>query len=221
MSGLRQRIRCKRFFIWDFDGCFCDTEPLHYQAYAKAFSEAGHTLKEEEYYPSFTHLGGGTEREIQRYDLRCSPQGIMESKKLHYKNILEQQSLFVFPETLSILTAMKELGAKIAIASNSPAEEIKFILQKANLLPFVDLVVGYTPELQKKPAPDIFLRALELLKAPLDQSLIFEDSHRGLEAAAAAGCEAVWLRTVNNEFLNTDHPHLASLTHRELLELLN
>ncbi len=40
--------------------------------------------------------------------------------------------------------------------------------------------------LKGKPAPDMFLRAMKLMKISPDETVIFEDSETGLQAARAA-----------------------------------
>ena len=45
-----------------------------------------------------------------------------------------------------------------------------------------------------KPAPDMFLKAAELLGASPDRCVVFEDAEPGMEAAAAAGMDCVHVR---------------------------
>lgn len=78
-------------------------------------------------------------------------------------------------------------------------------------------IVGLEKNLKKKPAPDIFLAALSLLNTDAKDALIVEDSERGLLAAQAACCDAIWIKTPINQKFYTPVPHLAELTHRELL----
>jgi beta-phosphoglucomutase-like phosphatase (HAD superfamily) len=43
----------------------------------------------------------------------------------------------------------------------------------------------------KKPAPDVYLYALEKLALPANECLAIEDSHQGLRAATGAGLQTV------------------------------
>jgi beta-phosphoglucomutase-like phosphatase (HAD superfamily) len=123
-----------------------------------------------------------------------------------------------FSETLDLVNKMRDRGAKVAIASNSPQDEIQIILERSGFpLPKIDVIVGKSAGLRKKPAPDIFLRALEMLGLDAGRAIVLEDSNRGLSAAAAAGCGSIWIRTQYNQGLSTAEPHLASMTHKELL----
>jgi len=208
-------------FLWDFDGCFADTERLHFFAYQTAFAAVGHEIREAEYYPSFTHLGDGTRREIVTHGLDIDEQDIARGKAEAYLELIRSGPVQCFSETLALVRIMHQRGAKVAIASNSSEDEIRTVLSTAGFpVAELDLIVGKTAGLRKKPAPDIFLHALERLGVSAQRAIVLEDSNRGLEAAAAAGCAALWIRTPYNQGLETSQPHLRALSHHELLQQL-
>lgn len=207
----------KKAFLWDFDGCLCDSEEIHYEAYAKAFRHFGHEVNKNEYFTTFTHTGGGIMAEIAHYNLTCSPDEIKKLKSKYYLDFIVNSPVHLFPEITTIVKKLNALGIKNAIASNSPRMEIETILSKnnANQL-FVD-IIGLEKNLKKKPAPDIFLAALGKLKITSQDAMIIEDSERGLLAAQAACCDAIWIKTPINQKFSTHAPYLAELTHKELL----
>lgn len=209
-------------FLWDFDGCFADTEKIHFLAYREAFAHFGHTLSEAEYYPSFTHLGDGTGREIAAHQLQISEVEVLRFKAEAYRRLIQQGPVSCFPETLHLVLKMKQLGAKVAIASNSSEEEIRTVLETAKFpIQEVDLIVGKSPQLRKKPAPDIFLHALKQLNCSAQSAIVLEDSNRGLQAAAAAHCQAVWMRTRYNHGLESNEPHIVACSHAQLLDVFD
>lgn len=211
----------KRFYIWDFDGCFCNSEPYHLLAYDKAFKDFGHSLDKKEYFLNFNHLGLGLKHEIETHRLSCDPKALKDRKNHYYMEYIEKGQIKVFETMAKILPLIKSFGARIAIASNSPAYEIEKILEKTQFLDFLDLIQGYEEKLKKKPEPDIFLAAMEKLSANKDNSVIFEDSQRGLLAAKKSACQTnIWIRTKENKSFETSVPVNASLTHEELYEAL-
>lgn len=221
MQYILRRLESAKCFLWDFDGCFADTEKLHFMAYAKAFAQFGHVLKEAEYYPSFTHLGDGTRREIEANKLPISEQAVLGLKSEIYRQLISEMPVKCFAETLELVQLMRRLGAKVAIASNSSEEEIQIILSRAGFpVHLLHTIVGKSQGLRKKPAPDIFLHALARLECTSENAFVLEDSNRGLQAAAAAHCPALWMRTDYNANLESKEPHVASLTHMQLRELL-
>jgi HAD superfamily hydrolase (TIGR01509 family) len=208
-------------YLWDFDGCFADTEKLHFLAYREAFSAFGHSISESTYYPSFTHLGDGTRREIQANGLQISEDEISRLKFSAYSRLIRQGPVACFPETLELVRLMRSRGAKVAIASNSSEEEIRTVLDTAGFpTDELDLIVGKQNSLRKKPAPDIFLHALQLLNCQPNRSIVLEDSNRGLQAAAAAECPAIWIRTRYNDGLVSNEQRIGEFSHSQLLALL-
>jgi len=57
--------------------------------------------------------------------------------------------------------------------------------------------------INKKPAPDIYLRVLEKLNLPAQSCLAFEDSRAGVESAKAAGviCFAIRNQYAEEQYL--------------------
>lgn len=208
----------KKLFIWDFDGCFVDSELAHYVAYLFAFQNQNIPLKMSlnDYYPSFTHLGDGTGSYLKKLGIPFDPKIIIESKKEIYLNIIKQIVIPVFPKIPDILDKMRKLSGRIGIASNSHILDIEIILSHFNIP--LDFIVGRDPLLKPKPSPDIFLKALG--DTDPKKALVFEDSERGLAAAAAAGIEAIWVQTPLNQNLTSQYPYCARLTHQQIDDLL-
>jgi len=221
MKNLKQIIMSKKAILWDFDGCLCDSEHIHFLAYEKAFLKYNHTLNEHEYFETFTHTGAGVTKEIEKYQIYCNPEDIRADKAIHYWNFISNKQAKIFnsiPEILSIIKNHKIINL---IASNSPAKEINLILsQNKHVEENIDSIVGLEPGMQKKPAPDLYLKALSLLNLLPCDVIVIEDSERGLLAAQAAECEAIWIKTPFNLRFKTKAPYIAELHHLELLNVL-
>ena len=86
-------------------------------------------------------------------------------------------------------------GAPMGLASNAEAENVDFILQRSGLRRFFRVVVSGRDVIRPKPAPEVFLRVAELLAVPPENSIVFEDSPTGVQAALAAGMRTVGIRT--------------------------
>lgn len=214
MSFSARVLSGKTAFVWDFDGSFCDTERLHYRAYAAAFAEWGHELKEEGYYLRFTHLGEGARKELEDAGLDAPLDDLLAAKKRHYMRLISTEPLPLFERIEDILTGLRARG-RIAIASNSPRDEIDLILERTGLGHFPSLVVGREGDLRKKPFPDIFQAAYARLGVAPEDVLVFEDSERGLQAAAASGAQSVLLLTPFNRSLPFRAPYALACSHVE------
>ena len=83
----------------------------------------------------------------------------------------------------------------MAVASNAEPENIAFLLDRARLRDFFRIVVDGHQVSRPKPAPEIYLRAAEMLGVVPAEAIVFEDSLSGVEAARAAGMRVIGLRT--------------------------
>lgn len=87
----------------------------------------------------------------------------------------------------------------MAVATNAEPENVRFVLDSAGLSAFFAVVVDGHQVSHPKPAPDIFLKAAELLRAAPRDCVVFEDSYSGVQAGVAAGMQVVGLRTTHHE----------------------
>jgi beta-phosphoglucomutase family hydrolase len=86
-------------------------------------------------------------------------------------------------------------GAPMALATNAERANIDFTLDGAALRRYFDVIVNGSEVSRPKPAPDVYLRAAELLKIAPQNCIVFEDSPVGVAAAVAAGMRVVGVRT--------------------------
>lgn len=79
----------------------------------------------------------------------------------------------------------------VAVASNSPRLVLDLALARAGLTGAFGAVVAADEVARPKPAPDLYLRACELLGVDASASVAFEDTGTGAAAASAAGLHVV------------------------------
>ena len=93
----------------------------------------------------------------------------------------------VKPGVNELLDYLKENGIQTAIASSTRTDIVKKELEDAGLLDYFDKIVGGDMIERSKPAPDSFLKAMEVLGCRADECCIIEDSFNGIRAAYASG----------------------------------
>ena len=76
-----------------------------------------------------------------------------------------------------------------AVASSSTMGIIEAYLRNLHVLDFFQAVVSGDMRLPSKPAPDIFLKAAELLNVSPKDCLVLEDSINGVKAGRSAGMQ--------------------------------
>lgn len=96
---------------------------------------------------------------------------------------------FLFPETLSVLTQLKEQGARIGIISTKYRYRIMELLSQKLPAQFLDIIVGGEDVKTPKPSPEGLLFAIEHLSVPKEETLYIGDSTVDAETAQAAGVD--------------------------------
>jgi len=89
--------------------------------------------------------------------------------------------------------AVRRLAVRwpLAVASSSPRELIELVLELAGLRGCFDVVISSEEVPRGKPAPDVYLRACELLGSRPSHTAAIEDSGAGVRSAGAAGIPVV------------------------------
>ncbi len=77
-------------------------------------------------------------------------------------------------------------GVKTAIASTAQRENLMNVLNYLLLADLFDEIIAGMGVKQGKPAPEIYLKAMDILKVSPEETLIFEDSEVGLQAAESS-----------------------------------
>jgi alpha,alpha-trehalase len=115
--------------------------------------------------------------------------GLGNRKNVLYNELLDQGGVEIFEDTVERIRAWRKLGLKTAIVSSS--KNCAPVLKAAGLTDLFDVrvdgVVSAQLELTGKPAPDIFLKAAELLDVDPKRSVVFEDAVSGVQAGRAGG----------------------------------
>ena len=201
--------------IFDCDGVLADTErDGHRPAFNQTFQEFGLPLEwSEAVYGDKLQIAGGKERMaseltpdfVRANGLPTDPDGqAAELAKWHkrktqiYTEMVAAGRLPTRPGIRRIISAAQDAGWKLAVASTSAEPSVRAILEQAvgpDRAARFDLVLAGDVVANKKPAPDIYLLALQQLGIPADQALVIEDSRNGLLAAQGAGLRCVM--TVN------------------------
>jgi putative hydrolase of the HAD superfamily len=81
-------------------------------------------------------------------------------------------------------------------------------LERLGLRPFVETIVTRDMVLNPKPAPDVYLKAVQTLGADPHYSVALEDSEPGSRAAKAAGLRVV---VIPNQFSERQDLSIADL----------
>lgn len=118
-----------------------------------------------------------------------------------YNDLRNSQSYSLNPGIREILDSLKQSGIKTACVSNTPCADVKRILSQSHLIDDFALIVGNDlADLEKKPAPDTYLYAADVLDVEPARCVVIEDSLLGAEAGRRAGCFTIGVATGSADF---------------------
>jgi HAD superfamily hydrolase (TIGR01509 family) len=181
--------------IFDMDGLMFDTERPIVTAWEQAAAKMG------------WHLSGEVLARTIGVD-EASTRGILletygedfpydavreDTERVYVKNV-EKNGIALRPGLLILLEHLSGQGIPIAVATSSARNIALWKLEMAGIREHFRLLVCGDEVSRGKPAPDIFLKAVELLGREPAGCLGFEDSPAGLMALEAAGIRSVFIR---------------------------
>ena len=170
-----------RAVLFDLDGVLVDSYRVWFHLVNGAARELGYPPISPEAFRSC--WGQGIEADVEKFFPRHSVAEIEIYYGDHIGDHLEH--LGVVPEVPRVFETLRERSLGTAVITNTPAPVAWDMVHRAGATP--DLLVGGTDVSRPKPAPDMVLRACELLEIAAGQALVVGDSRYDREAARAAG----------------------------------
>lgn len=119
----------------------------------------------------------------------------------------------LFPETRSVLTALKDSGVRIGIISTKFRYRIKELLDQYFSDDFLDIIIGGEDVKTPKPSPEGLLLAIERLHATKAETLYIGDSTVDAETAQRAGVDFAGIThgmTTDEELQQYPHKRIMS-----------
>lgn len=179
--------------IFDLDGTAIQSEGQWAKAFRKVLKDIG--IKALQRYPQIGGIGVEANWLMfqKKYNLSAK-YDINELSNKTYQEFIELIPNVTLTNGFSKLVAdLKENGIKVALATSTEdwiVEKIFDILPIENLF---DSVTTGEEVVDKKPKPEIFLKAAEKLDLKPEECVVVEDAASGVKAAHAAGMKVVAL----------------------------
>ncbi|MDE2801572.1 MAG: HAD-IA family hydrolase [Chloroflexota bacterium] len=178
-----------RALIFDFDGLIVETETPALESWQEIFQEFGQELTPERW---DDNVGRGERIDIvglleQLTDRSLDAEALTARRRARHVEMVEAQP--ILPGVLQCIADAHAMGFRLAVASSSSRQWVAGHLDRLGLIRHFDAVrcrddadVGVG-----KPDPAVYLAAMRALGVAPNQTIAFEDSPRGVQAARTAG----------------------------------
>lgn len=190
--------------LFDMDGVLIDAKEWHYEALNRALALFGMPISRHEHETTYDGLPTRKKLEILSRD-KGLPLGIHgfinELKQEYTMQIVHMRCKPRFAQERA-LSELKRRGYRLAVCSNSIRATVATMMEKAALASYLDLQLSNQDVACSKPAPDIYLVAMERLKVRPHECLIVEDNENGIQAALAAQAHLLVVRDVSETNLD-------------------
>jgi alpha,alpha-trehalase len=207
ITSMNQQKKVKDFaaVILDLDGVITRTASLHFKAWKALFDQflqdydsQQEPFSEEDYdqYVDGKPRYDGVQSFLESRDIHLpmgseddepgehTVYGLGKEKNTFFHKLLDEEGVEVFDDTLDCISQWKAEGKKLAVVSSS--KNCRPVLERAGLIDHFDAIFDGKDAAAKnvsgKPAPDIFLKAADMLEVDPAAAVVVEDAIAVVEA---------------------------------------
>ena len=171
--------------LFDVDGTLVDSNYLHTLAWSRALRDGG------DWAPmNVIHrlIGMGGEQLTERL-LGHPSDDAADRWRHHYEQLIDE--VVAFPGAADLIVELHRAGLRVVLASSSPADQVERMIDRLGVADAVDAATSSDDADESKPAPDIFLAALNAGSVDPGQAFVVGDSIWDVQAARDAGMATI------------------------------
>jgi beta-phosphoglucomutase-like phosphatase (HAD superfamily) len=185
--------------IFDMDGVLIEAKDWHYEALNKALGLFGQAISRYDHLVTFDGLPT-----VIKLDMLTLERGL--PKKLHeFINELKQKYTIELVHQHCkprfdheyALSKLESQGYRIGCGSNSVRQSIEIMLQKSDLMKYMETVVSAQEVSEPKPSPEMYEKIISNFNLTPQECLIIEDNENGIKAAKASGAHVLIVKEVD------------------------
>lgn len=180
----------KKAFIFDLDGVIVDTAKFHFLAWKKLADSLNINFTHE-----INEQLKGVSR-VRSLEIILSEGNVQASQEDKNKWLIQKNEDYlafvhqmdaseILPRVEEVLQFLKINNQFVVLGSAS--KNARPILEKVNILHYFDAIVDGNDVTNAKPDPEVFLQGANKVSVAYENSIVFEDSVAGVQAANSAG----------------------------------
>tara|TARA_R100001443_G_scaffold18908_3_gene30177 strand:- start:458 stop:1054 length:597 start_codon:yes stop_codon:yes gene_type:complete len=183
--------------LFDLDGVLVDACDWHYEALNRALREvAGYEILRQDH----DSIYNGLPTRVKLHML--AEEGIIHENEFDkIENLKQEATLAVIEELcvldyskISLMSSLRDRGYRIGCVTNSIQKTAKRMLRNSGVLPFINCLISNQDISNSKPHPEGYITAMVILNSPPSNTIIVEDSEKGLQAARQTGAKVVQVK---------------------------
>ena len=199
-----------RAILFDLDGVLIDSEPRHATAFEQVFAEL---LPDRPHGLDLASYIGKSDRAVWLDFIAAHQprQSLEELTALKQKRVIQifRREEPIYPEIPGLVERLAR-RYPLAVASGSVHAVIREVLALKDLARHFRAVASVEDVGKAKPAPDVFLRAANLLGVSPEDCWVIEDSRPGVAAGLAAGARVIAITNSHPAHELKDATHVVS-----------
>ena len=172
--------------FWDNDGVLVNTEHLYFRVTQQVLASVGIDLDAETYGDFFLKQSQGAWHLAAEHGIsQARLVALREGRNALYSQLLQESDITMHGVAPVLQSLAKHFA--MGVVTTSQRDHFEIIHRRTEFLEFFDFVLVREDYGQSKPAPEPYLKALQMAGCLPTACLVIEDSERGLTAAKAAG----------------------------------
>ena len=191
-------MRNIKAIVFDMDGVLIEAKEWHYEALNRALRLFGYEISRYDHLVTYDGLPTAKKLEMLSME-KGLPIGLhkfINAMKQNYTvDMVHSQCAPRFFHEYA-LSRLKAEGYHLAVASNSIRNTVELMMEKSNLITYLDFFLSNQDVTKAKPDPEIYTTAIKRLGLTPKEVMVVEDNHNGIQAATAAGANVMKVETV-------------------------
>lgn len=192
--------------IFDFDGTLVDSEHYHYNSWVEVLKDYDAQLDYDYYIKTYAGTPSPINAKaiVAQFDLPISEEDLTYKRERMAEKLVKESEVEFMPFAIETLDFFKAKGIPIYLVTGSPRNNVEFLLEKTGIAKYFDFEITRTDVKNSKPDPESYLTAIEKIKLPKKNMIVFEDTRTGVASAKGAGLECLAIQGNPNLKLNVE-----------------
>lgn len=208
--------------LFDMDGVLVDSETFYMNGMFEWLKEKGFKGNIEDTYSIIGTTMETTYMMLSKMlENKYSIDEIIKFNEEYFKRNPIKYNKIVIDGVVELMEFLKNEGIKMAICSSSPYGNIEYVIKECGFDKYLDYIISGESLKESKPNPEIYLKAVNVLRVKKEDCYIIEDSKIGIQAGVNAKIKVIALKDkkFNQDQSNADYIFDSMIDIREFLSL--